>query len=514
MIKSRGRKSRKTIRSAPQKKPTPSSWYFVGAGLIIGLLFAVHLICCQRSVLPFLDAAFTDSDIHANLQWAASIRTQGWLDPFPFHPYFSWMEELAPHAQWVQWWGGEHVFQQSPLYAYVLSVFLPRLFWMRIMQALMSIGTCVFLGLLTARISGRAAGWTAFWLATLYAPFYVYSWPFLRGGLGWFITAALLWALSELTSSEWPSGRSRRLSWLVGILLGLGFLARETYMLLIPLVWSALVVFGWKRRHWGVVSRVVIATLLVISPLLIRNYRVQAPLLSSSNRFAETFITGNARSSDPHAFRIPEETEEIFRETSGKPLAVIRETIASHPDGIWGWAWLEVRKMGSLCDPYEMPDNISFYFVARISPVVRLGLRYWMILVPALAGLFLSVKRWERTHAWLWIVFPVILASVLVGVPVSRYRQALMLFFIPWAAYFLAILATSIRGRELRKTVYYGAALLVGYTLVLGPLSQQPRDKYERSVEYTFAVKIYAAQGDQQKAQAMYDAYREAVADR
>jgi len=63
---------------------------------------------------------------------------------------------------------------------------------MRALQALMSIGTCVFLGLFTARICGRLAGWIAFWLAALYAPFYAYSWPFLRDGLAWFITAALL----------------------------------------------------------------------------------------------------------------------------------------------------------------------------------------------------------------------------------------------------------------------------------------------------------------------------------
>jgi hypothetical protein len=471
--------------------------------VIVGLLYATHLICCQYSVLPFFDAAFTDSDMHANVQWASSIRTQGWLNPFPYHPYNSWMRDIAPHTQWVQWWGGEHVFQQSPLYAYLLSVFLQKIIWMRIVQASMSIGTCVFIGLLAARISGHAAGRTAFWLAALYAPFYAYSWPFLRDGLGWFITAALLWALSQLTSSVWPSRLSRRFSWLVGILLGLGFLARETYMLLIPLVWLALIAFGWRRRHWSVVTRVVIATTLSMSPLLIRNYYAQAPLLSSSNRFAETFIVGNAGSTDPSAFRIPAETGEILRETGGQSFAVIRETIASHPDGIWGWAWLQVLKMGSLCDPYEMPDNLSFYFVAGISPVVGLSLRYWMILVPALAGLFLSIKRRERTHAWLWLAFPVVLSGTLVGVTVSRYRQALMLFFIPWAAYFLTILSASIRRRELQRTLCYGAALLVGYTIVLGPLSQQPRNRYDRPQEYTVAAQIYHQLGDEQKAQAM-----------
>lgn len=478
-------------------------WPLGVAGLIVGLLYLTHLVCCQRSVLPYFDAAFTDSDMYANLQWAATIRAQGWLNPYPFHPYNSWMRPIGTHAEWVQWWGGEHLFQQSPLYAYVLSVFLNRLLWMRIVQAFMSIGTCIFLGLLTYRISGRAAGWTAFWIAAFYAPFYLYSWPFLRDGMGWFITAALLWALSELTSSPWPSRHSSRFAWLVGFLLGLGFLTRETYFLLIPLVWTTLAGFAWKRRNWSLLPRVVITTLIIMSPLVIRNYRVHAPVLSTSNRFSETFIMGNAGSSVPNAFDVPEETENIFRETGGHPLAVIQKTIASHPSGIWGWAWLQVLKMASLCDPFELPDNLSFYFVDGISPVVWLGVRYWMVLVPGLAGLVLSIKRRERTHLWLWINFPVILASALVGVTVSRYRQALMLFFIPWAAYFLTILVNFIRRAEYRPAISSIAALLVGYTLVLGPLAQQPSDKYQRSAEYVLAIQIYHQLGQEQKAQAM-----------
>lgn len=83
---------------------------------------------------------------------------------------------------------------------------------MRILQALISIGTCTFIGLFTARIAGRTAGWIAFWLAALYAPFYLYSWPFLRDGLGWFLTAALLWVLSELARQEWSARRASGLA--------------------------------------------------------------------------------------------------------------------------------------------------------------------------------------------------------------------------------------------------------------------------------------------------------------
>ena len=489
-------------RAIQQRKVVSRSWCFAGAGLIVGFLYLTHFVYCQHSVLPYFDAAFTDSDMHANLQWAESIRAQGWLNPNPFHPYNSWMRNIAPPAEWVQWWGGEQVFQQSPLYAYLLSVFLHQLFAMRILQAIMAIGTCGFIGLLSAHF-GRTVGWTAFWLAAFYAPFYVYSWPFLRDGLGLFITAALLWALTELTFSDWPSRRSQRFGWLVGILLGLGFLTRETYMLLIPVVWSTLIWLSWKRRHWSTTIHVVIATVLVISPLVIRNCRVHAPLLSSSNRFAEGFIVGNAGSAAPDTFVIPRETGEIFRDTGGKSLAVIRETIASHPSGIWGWMWLQILKIASLCDPYEIPDNLSFYFVAGISPVVGLGLSYWMILVPGLAGLFLSIRKREHAHLWLWIAFPIILSSALVSVTVSRYRQALMLFLIPWAAYFLTAFVASIRRHELRNAFSFGAPLVLGYALVLGPLSQHPRNRYERPAEYIVAAQIYHKLGEEQKSQAM-----------
>ena len=359
------------------------------------------------------------------------------------------------------------------LYAYLLSLFVQRLLLMRVFQAVLSVGTCIFIGLFTARISGSIAGWLAFWLAILYAPFYAYSWPFLHDGLAWFLTAALLWALSELTHSAWPSDRARRFAWVVGVLLGLGFLTRETYLLLIPVVLAALAGFGW-RRDWSMVARVGVVIFLTVAPLLIRNWAVKAPFLSTSNRFAETFIHGNAGSANPYVLSSPPETARILYESHGRPAPVILATIASHPGGVRSWMRLQLRKLLSLLDPYELPDNLSFYFVANISPIVRLGLRYWMILPVGLAGLFLSVQRRERAHFWLWLFLPIFLLSFLVGFPISRYRQSLIIFFIPWAAYFVVSLGALLRRREFLKAAYYGAALLLGWGLILGPPSRQP----------------------------------------
>jgi 4-amino-4-deoxy-L-arabinose transferase-like glycosyltransferase len=473
------------------------------AWLLLCIFYGIHLEYCQNSALQFIDVAFKNADMYANLSWAAGIRKQGWLNPNPYHPYNDWMQRIAPYPQWVQWWGGEQTFQQSPLYAYLLALLLPNLVFMRLFQALMSMGTCAFIGLLTARIADRSAGWIAFCLAALYAPFYAYSWPFLRDGLVWFITSTLLWALAELTCAEWSSKRAQTFSWLVGGLLGLGFLAKETYLLLLPAVLVALVVLAWKRRYGGVLLRVVIAMSLVLVPLIIRNSCVKAPLLSSSNRFAETYVHGNAGSSHPYLFVIPQETGRILSDTHMQMLSVIQATIASHRDGMLGWTKLQFRKLLSLLDPYESPDNLSFYFMAAISPLVWLGLKYWMVLVPALAGFLLMVSQWERGHFWLWLFLLAFLASLFVGVPVSRYRQSLMIFFIPWAACFLAFLGGLIRHREFRKAGCYALALLLGWLLVQGPLAQHPRSNYERPNEYFLAAYIYQQLGDERKVSEM-----------
>jgi 4-amino-4-deoxy-L-arabinose transferase-like glycosyltransferase len=476
-------------------------WSFTLAALVLTVLYSTHLAFCQRSALPFFDDAFVNSDMHANLLWASSIREQGWLNPFPHHPWNDWMQSIAPYQQWVVWWGGEKIFQQSPLYTYLLSLFLHRLFLMRVLQALISMGTCVVIGLLTAQISGRIAGWIAFWLAAFYAPFFGYSWPFLRDGLGWFITAVLLWILSTLTDQVWPSARARLLAWLAGVLLGLGFLAKESYLMLIPLVWAALAGFAWKRGSWEVVLRVVVLTVLSISPLLVRNFLVRAPLLSSSNRLAEAIILGNAEGVNPERYHVPAETRQILYATQAQPQRVLLASIASHRDGVSGWMRLQLLKLFSLLDPYEPPDNLSLYFMARVSPLVRLGLRYWMILAPALVGLFLSVWREERAHFWLWLFLPVTLVNLLVALPLSRYRQSLMVLFIPWAAYFLAFMASLFRRREFQQAACCGVALAAAWGLILGPLSWQPRALYERPDEYMVSLVVYDRLGEEQKVQ-------------
>src|SRR5688572_10083994 len=166
-------------------------------GMVLGViaavaaLYLINVWMCAQSAAFYMPYAFRSSDMHVNLLWAEGITKQGWLNPEPFHPYMDWMQFVGKYEEWERWWQTPKIFQQSPLYAYALAGFrsfsgdflYPVLF-----QAALAVALCGCLGRITARISGSTrAGWIAFGLAAVYAPFHLYSTMILRDMLAWFI---------------------------------------------------------------------------------------------------------------------------------------------------------------------------------------------------------------------------------------------------------------------------------------------------------------------------------------
>jgi 4-amino-4-deoxy-L-arabinose transferase-like glycosyltransferase len=485
--------------------PLIRRWRFVLAGLVLGLLYGIHFLSCARSALVQFSFLNSQTDMYGNLLWAKSIHEQGWLNPHPYHPDFDWMHRMGTRADWMRWWGGDAIFQQSPLYAYLLSI----LFWLggnilfvHLFQSLMGMGLCILTGLIARRVTDDSrAGWLAFWLAALYSPYYAYSWPLLRDLLGWFITAGVLLLLLEVEAVGDNQRRKNRLMLAVGFALGMGYLARETYSLIIPLVLMVFAVSAIRRRQYGPLVLLLGGLALVISPLCLRNLAVGAPPGSSSNRFAEAFIEGNAASSLPNQFLIPPEMHDILEKSGGKPGRVVAETINTHPN-VWSFLRLETWKLLSLLDPYEPPDNLSLYFMATISPPVHWGLRHWMVIVPGLGGLALSLHLKDRRHFWLWLMLAPLLAGMVLGTPVSRYRQSLLVLWLPWAAFFLVTWWTKV-SQNRRWAWGIACATVLGWTACLTIFARIPRNQYERPFEYIAAIWIYEDEGQSDKAEAM-----------
>lgn len=464
----------------------------IAAVLFVCICYAANLLFCQWSVLSYFPYLFTNSDMYSNLQWAKSILAQGWLNPHPYHPYTDWMQKVGTQQEWLHWWGGAATFQQAPLYAYFLSLcqwLSPNLIVAEVAQALLAVGLCALLGRLTYEVTqSRAAGWTAFGLAAAYSPFYAYSWTPLRDLLGWVITAALLLSLVRLQRKNWAETAGIRAGLITGLLLGLGFLARETFLLIAPVVLAFLAWQSWQRRQSRALAACFAGFCVCLAPLAVRNLVVGLPPLALSNRFADTFIQGHSARGHPYLYIVPDDMRSLMEQSEQGQMALVRATLKTH-GGLWPLCRFELSKMLSLLDPYEPPDNLSIYYIAEFSPLVRFGLRHWMLLVPGLGGLIWTLVHRDRRHAWLWLLFPMMLAGVLVGVPVSRYRQTLAVFWIPWASCLLLWLFQE--RKDLRKVGAVSASLLVGWALCLGPFSRQPAAAYERPAEFQLSAFIY-----------------------
>lgn len=468
-------------------------WWMV---LIVLALFAqgIQIWKCSASPMFHFPNMFRNSDMFATRAWAQSILDQGWTNPDPFHPQMTWMKRIGTQSEWDAWWGGKQIFQQSPLYAYLVAAFLAfsdNFLYLHIFQGLCAVLFFVLIGRITAHITQNEwAGLTAFIVAAAYSPYYAYSWEIVRDLLSWTITAVLILLLCKLDFAMKTPRRSVTAAIGIGVCLGLGLLTRELFAFLIPIVWAATFWVFRQHQRLGAWAAVVLATLATLAPLMVRNAAVGAPLLSTSNRFAEAFIQGNSATSHPYFFVIPRDTRAILDASGGKAWPLVKATLATHPS-VSSWLALVGSKFLSLMDPFESPDNVSFSFMEKFSPFVKWGVRHWMIITPGLIGLGISLVRKDKRHWPLWIILPALVAAIAIAIPLSRYRQALALLWIPWTVYFAFCLAKHVQQREWPRVTILSLCVVTGWMLSLGPLSRCPPKFHDRPGEYAVSVDVY-----------------------
>jgi 4-amino-4-deoxy-L-arabinose transferase-like glycosyltransferase len=459
----------------------------------IGLLLLQfwNFLALSDSALSEFVYQFDESDMHATWRWAESIVAQGWLNPEPYHPYTHHMQVIAPLATWHRWWGSAAIFQHSPLYAYVMAAFLAvskNLLVFQFMQCMVGAALPLLLGWVSWEVfQDRRVAWIAGVVAALYAPFYAYSWLLVRDVLGWMLIAVVLALLARWQRlPTWRNGLA------VGVALGLGLWTRESYYLTIPVLLTWMTVFAWRRRRLVTVALAAGAVVVVLSPLMVRNFQVGVPLLATSNRFIESFVLGNAPSSRPAQHYLPREMQALMYAANGDGVAAVVETLRRH-DNILDWVWLLLQKGLSFFDPYEPPDNINLYYMEELSPLLAFGLRHWMVLILGLVGCAAALREQWRAQVGLWVFLVSLVAPAIECIVLSRYRQAVMVVWIPWAAFLVHRLWQAARAGQTRTWAALGAAVLVGWALCLGPLARRAPAEYMRPTEFVVSIQIHEA---------------------
>jgi tetratricopeptide (TPR) repeat protein len=407
---------------------------------------------------------------------------------------------------------GDGVLFLGPLYplflALVYALFGVTLGGLKAIQAGLGALVCVLVwGIAREAFEDRRIAGLSGLLAAFYEMSIFYGGTLMVVNLQLPLVLGFVWAWMR-AMRKWSGAR-----WaLVGLLLGLSILARQTTLLLAPLVFVAILsgpllspgtstqvesAFSpplVRRLGFAAIFAGVIA--ISILPFTIRNYIVADDLVLLNSMGGPNFFMGNQRTADgtwkppPLGTRVradnPLEMQRSFRKAAEKEtgramksseissywLARGFEEIAADP---LRWMRLEARKLGLFFNAYEVWNNRSIEISRRFSWVLRLPLIGFGMIAPlGLLGLWLARRHWREllpVHA----TIAVYLASALLFFVLSRYRMPAALLLIPLAASAAIELFDRLRRKEWRTLGLGLMALLALAVMVQLPLTSRSR---------------------------------------
>src|SRR5678816_1219083 len=197
------------------------------------------------------------------------------LDPAYYH---DWALAIS-RGDWI----GKEVFEQSPLYPYLLALFFlvfgHDLFVLRLLQIAIGALTCVLTWQLGCRLFDKRVGLIAGIGCALYAPFFFYEGQVMKEFLTPpLATGALLLFLNRRSAAA-------------GVLIGLAALVRDNFLLLL------VVLAGWmlyeSRGRLSAPLPLLAGALAVLLPVGVRNYLVGGDFVLTTSGGGEVFYIGN-----------------------------------------------------------------------------------------------------------------------------------------------------------------------------------------------------------------------------
>ncbi len=416
-----------------------------------------------------IPALWVHTDMHAFMQWSDTILAGDVLGRDTYHPQFDWMTKLAPMEQWYRWWGGREIFHQEPLYPYFLagvrylsngSLVMPLF-----VQLLIGSIHPLVLYFLGRRLCDNRVGLIAAGMAVAYGPFIFYEGVLLRDWLPPVIEPLVL--LSLIAAPGDSSLRSRWTKWcrwlLPGLLFGIALLARSFILLFLPAVLIWILLLRHENRGWRfqAASFFCVGLVIALSPLLVRNIVVGAPVFSLHNRTAEGFILGNAADGSPVGLEHPDSQYEILEAADGSLWGVVRHTLATH-DSVAGFLYHQLTKFRGIFEPYDIPDNIAYANSRAHSPALQYSLSFWPLAAVGISGMVLSCWWRRREHVLVMVYFLSILAALMVVTANGRYRLSL----VPVLMVYAAVLITWLWNWLLAKR-WQAVAIAAGLTAAL-----------------------------------------------
>jgi 4-amino-4-deoxy-L-arabinose transferase-like glycosyltransferase/Flp pilus assembly protein TadD len=424
------------------------------AALVHVILAVAHLVYLSRS--PLL--THLTVDLQGYDRWAREIASGDWL--------------------------GQGVFYQDPLYPYFLAgVYLltgTNVVHALLFQIILSTATVFLVYRLALPLFSARTALLSAWLMALSGPAIYYAAKPEKACLSAFgLTLFLVWLFEAIRDPSFL----RFLK--AGVSLGLVALLRGNALLIGALLLLLLAMSRISGKD-PVTRRRALAGFalglsLILLPVLIRNRLVGGEWIVTTSQAGANLYVGNNAENVTGSYIAPTfvrpsprfEEEDFHRNAErieGRPLRsrevsdfYVREVIRWAMHDPASFVRLQVIKMAAFLNAYEIPDNWSFYFVRRFSPILRLPLATFGIVAPlAVLGAVLVLFRRPRSREPLLFVLLALAyaVSIIIFYVFSRYRFPIVPALAILAAHAVTMGIDWIRTRQW-KALGSGAAILV-----------------------------------------------------
>jgi hypothetical protein len=466
------------------------------AGVLLRLL---HLFAVSATPIIGYHATFHESDMYMFDQWAQRIAQGDVLGRQVYHPLNGWQLQAAPLERWKAWYGEAPVFYKAPFYPYLVAT-LYRLAGdaivpLALLQILAAGVSVVLLGRVTAALLGSAAGLAAAGLYALYAPDVHFDVLMLRGP--WIVLVSLL-ATGLLVRLRDRPGPGVALA--LGLAVGLAIVVNEGFLTVPPLILALVVLWVRGRRLALVAATFALGLLAALVPVAVRNVAVGVPPLHLAVTGSTVYAVFNAAGSSPYFFEVRPAAFVPIIEASGGDLAATVLACLRSFAGVGHVVAFYLQKASGIVIPFENPDNANFYYAAIQSPLLGWLPGHALLAPLALVGLALAATRLRQ---WLPLApFGLaLLASILVALPLSRYRATLAVFLMPFAGLAVARAVAFARERRpgpLAAVVLGGIGVFLAVALLQDRVvfAGAPRAYYQyRPAEFLVGASVYERQG-------------------
>jgi tetratricopeptide (TPR) repeat protein len=444
------------VKYKPKKERKPKNIPYILIIIIFALTFLSRLIF----ILGMKNNAF-------------SMVTRYTIDSVYYH---EWALQIA-QGNWI----GNEIFFLGPFYAYFLgiiyAIFNNSVLTVQIIQSILAGLSCVFLYLITRKISNHRHG-------------IITSIIFIFSGILVFYTGTLLYVEVNVFFSLWlaylllqiPDNFSVKRLFLIGIVFGLLIIIRPECILLLLLLIPYFIV-KVKAKPFFQYLLLLVFILLTIAIIPLRNYLVGKDFVPFTAHSGINFYYGNNPQTDGTwrptypLQQTPDITIEQLKYSSQRiDGELVKPSQASNYWMKKGLAFIKEnpvrylkllgRKLLLFINGYEIPSNYYFYQTRDDSVILKIAFISFALILPcAVLGIALSFKKWKEYYLIYTFIF-IYLVSSLVFYVLSRLRAPVIPFLIIFAVLFIKELWLRFKDRKFKQVfvLVVLAGLLYGAT--------------------------------------------------